>query len=152
MEKKTKKIFLIISLVFFLALLFSVIWIYSLIKSVEINEVKGINLTKEGFGNYLEEHLLIKELPENSDISLKLNGYSYSLSQGVVEESPNSEVDLEISIPEDLIEKIGEEGLCSVMGEGLDSGEIEVETELSESELVWKYRDVLKYRECFGSQ
>ena len=152
MERKTKKFFLIVSLTILVAFLISGIWIYSLLKSVEINEVKGINLTKEGFADYLEKHILIKELPEGSDISLKLNGYSYSLSQGVVEESSNSESDLEISIPEDYIAKIGEEGLCSAMSEGLDSGEIEVKTELSESELVWKYKDVLKYRECFGSQ
>jgi len=126
------------------------IWIYNLIKPVTLEEMKGINMTKEGFSEYLEEHTLIKELPEDSDISLKLNGYSYSLGQGIVEESSNSESDLEISIPEDYISKIGEEGLCEVMGEGLSSGEIEIETELSESELVWKYRDVLKYRECFG--
>lgn len=152
MEKRTKKIFLIVSLAIVLLFLISGIWIYNLLKPVGIYEVKGINLTQEGFSEYLEEHILIKELPSSADILLKLNGYSYSLGQGVVEESPNSEADLEISIPEDFIEKIGEEGLCSVIGEGLNSGEIEVETELSESELVWKYRDVLKYRECFGSQ
>ena len=152
MERKTKKIFLIVSLTILVAFLILGIWIYSLLKSVEINEIKGINLTKEGFADYLEGHTLIKELPEGSDISLKLNGYSYSLSQGVVEESPNSESDLEISISEDYIAKIGEEGLCSAMSEGLDSGEIKVKTELSESELVWKYKDVLKYMECFGSQ
>ena len=150
MEKKTKKILLGVFLTITLLILFSGIWIYNLLKPVTLEEVKGINLTKEGFAEYLEEHTLIKELPGGSDISLKLNGYSYSLGQGVVEESSNSESDLEISIPENFIAKIGEEGLCEVMSGGLESGEIVVETELTETELAWKYRGVLKYRECFG--
>jgi len=150
MEKKTKKILLVLSLIIFSMLLLSGIWIYNLLKPVGIDEIKGIDLTKEGFSEYLEEHALIKELPKNSNVLLKLNGDSYFLGHGIVKKYSNSEADLEIVIPENYISKIGEEGLCIVMSEGLNSGEIKVETELSESELVWRYRDVLKYRECFG--
>ena len=150
MEKKTKIILLSFLVVILIILLVLGIYVYLLLMPAEFEELKGINLDKEGFSDYLEEHILVQELPKDANVKIKIDDTSYSVSQGVVKEMEVENQDIEIIISENYLSKIGEEGLCEVMDEGLESGEIVVKTALSESDLAWKYRNVVKYRECFG--
>ena len=152
MEKKTKTILLIILISILVFLLFAGIWIYSLLIPVEIVEQKGINLTNEELAGYMENHQVFQDLPEKTSIQINFGEEGYSVLEDSVESGKLSDADITINVPEEYIEKVGELGLCAALEEAANSGEVEVETELSESELTWKYKNLLKYRKCIGGE
>ncbi len=152
MERILKLLLWAILIIIMVTLVVLGIYAYMLLKPAEIVEIKGINLTQEEFAGYLEEHFLVKEMPEDGKVQITLGESYYSLGKGFVEEKQSTDPDINIIIPEGYVEAIGREGLCAVMGEELDSGTFQIEFgELSEAEMTSKYLNLLKYRECFGS-
>jgi len=150
----TKKIVLLTILsIIIIAIIVVGILAYQILKPVEINEQKGIILTNEELPGYLENHQLIQALPDESNIQLTIGENEYIIEDGEVtpiseENLAEVETDISIEIKEDAASKIGELGLCGAAGELAETGSVEIETNLSEKDLAWKYRDLLKYREC----
>ncbi len=148
MEKKTKKILWSVLLILVGILVVGGIYFYSLFNPVEIIEQKGILLSGEELPAYLENHQIFQELPEETNIQINFGEEEYSVLEESVESGEISDADVTVNVPEEYIEKVGELGLCSALEEAVKNNEVSVETTLSESELAWKYRDLLKYREC----
>jgi|TARA_Y100000310_G_C20141849_1_gene560630 hypothetical protein len=152
MEKILKWLLFLILVVIIITFVILGIYAYSLLKPAKIVEVKGINLTQEEFGSYLEGHFLVEEMPEDGKVQITLGENYYSLSKDSVKEENIDNPDIEIVIPEEYIGEIGMKGLCAVMGPKLDSGEFQIFFgDLSETELTSKYLNLLRYRKCFGN-
>ena len=152
MEKKTKKILWSVLIILVGILIVGGIYFYSLFNPVEIVEQKGILLSGEELPTYLENHQIFQELPGETNIQINFGEEEYSVLEDSVESGELSDADVTVDVPEEYIEKVGELGLCGALEEAVESNEVSIETNLDETELLWKYRDLLKYRECFGSQ
>lgn len=148
MERKTKIILWSVLIILVGILVVGGIYFYSLFNPVEIIEQKGILLSGEELPAYLENHQIFQELPEETNIQINFGKEEYSVLEESVESGELSDADVTVNVPEEYIEKVGELGLCSALEEAVKNNEVSVETTLSESELTWKYRDLLKYREC----
>ena len=152
MEKKTKKILWSVLIILVGILIVGGIYFYSLFNPVEIVEQKGILLSGEELPTYLENHQIFQELPGETNIQINFGEEEYSVLEDSVESGELSDADVTVDVPEEYIEKVGELGLCSALENAVESNEVSVETTLSESELAWKYRDLLKYRKCIGRE
>ncbi len=109
-------------------------------------------LTEENLPAYMESTSLIKDLPEDSKALIIFGDNSYSIENnevnvGAGENSP----DLVVTIPEDYLNKEWS-GICSLLREASQNNDLSVKakTSMSKTELLWKYRKMLKYKECVG--
>ena len=57
---------------------------------------------------------------------------------------------LEIILNSKYIDDMNNKEICSVIKNAKEKGDVGVRTEYSSSKIMWKYRGMLKHRDCFG--
>jgi hypothetical protein len=123
------------------------------------SSVVTINITKENIVYYLEQQPFVNALPSNAMISLKLYNFnsgkreiekSYVITKGDVKESTQDNYDLEIQIHSKYLQDLGRLGFCDTVKKAQDSGDLGIETKLSQISLAIKYKSMMKYKDCLG--
>ena len=107
-------------------------------------------LTPENLPAYLENLNIVEDVPKKADIQLNFGDMKYNIKGADVTSGKSNNPDITISLPEPYINKIGEEGVCNALSEAIQKNEIKIETSLSNAELLWKYKGLLKYKECIS--
>ena len=106
---------------------------------------------------YFEKQKLVQSLPSSAVISLKfyntenkekIIGDSYTITKSSVEEKEASNPDLIITVDSKYLPKFG--NFCNAVKEARNNGEISFDMKLSKTSMLWKYKSVMKYRDCFG--
>jgi hypothetical protein len=123
---------------------------------------QNFNSTKETDYSTLIQDLLknemIKNLPKNAVLKLQFYNYnsgqrtwkkSYNLKKNYVQEG-NEEGDIQIIVHSKYVKELKNKDLCEVLMNAKMNGDFEIETKLSQGALIWKYRNMLKYRNCLG--
>ena len=121
---------------------------------------KPVVVTKENLDQYLEGSSIIKDMPKKGTASLhfynNIDGErkiveTYTIQgKDVTRGNLNLEnIDAEIYIDEKYISEAGK-GFCGVIQKANSNGELIIEMKKSEIELLWKYRGLLKHKDCFG--
>lgn len=161
---KKQKIILIIGLIMMLALIYHAIisTISSISGKAVSNSVTGgqVAVTKENFYLYLESQKMIQELPKNAYIYLRLYNFdagvkqlekSYVITKGNVEETDIQSIDKTKLDAEVIINsKYGlSYDLCTAIRQAIANNEFEYELKSSTTSLLWKYRGMIKYKNCF---
>ena len=122
---------------------------------------KQVAVTKENLYLYIESQKIIQELPKNALISLRLYNSdtgtrqwekSYVITKGNVEEvnaqnMDENKLDAEIIINSKYA--LSAE-FCTVIKQARANNEFGYELKSSKISLLWKYREMMKYRDCFG--
>lgn len=115
-------------------------------------------VTKDNFIQYVQQQKLISELPKDSVISLRLynfdNGYrewekSYEITRGNIMEGEAQNPDFDIIIHSKYIEDAARD-ICAAVKKADANGDFAADTEMSTLSIMWKYKSILEYRECFG--
>jgi len=121
--------------------------------------VKATPVTYENIENVLSGNSMIKILPENSAISLKFYNFntggrvwekSYVLRKGLVEEGTATNPDITLSMHSKYFNELTDQNLCSTIKNAKSNNDLGTEMHISYAALLWKYRNVLKYKDCFG--
>ncbi|MBS3077854.1 hypothetical protein J4233_06350 [Candidatus Pacearchaeota archaeon] len=92
---------------------------------------------------------IVKDLPKNAVIELKLGEKYYTVSRDSVSVGKASSPDLTITLPASYAGQISS-GLCEMARKASQNKELGVEIHSSQTALMWKYRGMLKYRDCLG--
>ncbi|HRZ85576.1 MAG TPA: hypothetical protein P5277_02240 [Candidatus Paceibacterota bacterium] len=106
---------------------------------------------------YLASQPIINDLPNNGLIVLKFYGSedktvidkSYILEKNSVKEGSSNNADIVILVNSKYIGEI-KNGLCETVKKANVNGDISVELNMKYSTLMWKYKSLLKYKDCFG--
>ncbi|MEM0465929.1 MAG: hypothetical protein QXW97_04495 [Candidatus Pacearchaeota archaeon] len=116
----------------------------------------GGEVNKENFASYLEQQQIIKDLPKNGLINLKLykneNGQkifeeSFIITKGRVVKGESNKPDAIIYLNSNYIK---DNDFCSTIKSALENNDLEYELKKSEFFLTLKYSGMLKYKNCFG--
>jgi hypothetical protein len=97
----------------------------------------------------LETDPIIQDLPKKAVIALKVGGSEYTITKSSVEKVKASEPDLIISIPGKYLSSFSG-GLCEMVREANNAGELVITPQISQTGLAWKYRGMMEYRDCLG--
>ena len=117
----------------------------------------NVVVTRESLASYLPNLELIKDLPKDASILLKLysmkNGErvweeSYVIGKGKVYKDKSENADAVISLDSKYVSQLW--AFCSTLQKALNNGEASFELKKSQASLLWKYKGVLKYKSCFG--
>ena len=150
--KRGLKIFLIILgvlLVIAIGIVSYLVWLFS---PASFGEHVPVDLSAETLPGYLSAQQIVKSLPKTTDIQVNFGENEYVIEEGSIDFGESEDPDVTIELPEEYIDKIGEEGLCVSLQEAIANGDLEVTTEMTEAELMWKYRALLKYRGCITGE
>ena len=110
----------------------------------------------------LKEDLLksdiIQDLPKNGIINLRFYNFntgerqlerSYVLKKDSVEEGTESG-DIQIIIHSKYVDDFKTKDACEVLTDAKNNGDFGADTEMTDSALIWKYKSMMKYKDCLG--
>jgi len=110
---------------------------------------KPVLVTPNNLPSYLSGYPIINDLPKKASIYVKFDDLSYSVTRGSVIPGVPQNPDVVIILPEEYIGKLGY-GVCGALREAIRNGDLRVESDLSNAQLLWKFKRMLKYRDCIG--
>ncbi|MDP4039456.1 MAG: hypothetical protein Q8P57_02660 [Candidatus Pacearchaeota archaeon] len=107
-----------------------------------VEEGIPVILTEENFPAFLQQHKIINDLPEDSDIALNIGGQEISIEGNEVSLSHNEDAEIIINADKSLIDELNKNGYGAIK-EAIKNGEITIETEKSAEKLAKKYASTL---------
>jgi hypothetical protein len=109
--------------------------------------------------NIMGGQQIVKDVPQKGKISLKFYHFTegcriydknYILTDGKIQES-GGEADIYIIIDSEYADRITADNFCDVVKEARAAGDLGQWTaDIGTSTLLWRYRGMLKYKECLG--
>ncbi len=110
------------------------------------------NIEKVMSSNYL-----IRAIPSEGVISLIIYNFSnkniekmFILTKSSFLEGEIENPEITLRIPSFYLDKLNNKNFCTIIQEANSKGDLQFETSLSTTSLAWKYRALLKYKDCFG--
>ncbi len=139
-----------IAVVLGVIILLALIYVAFLFRPVKYVPHVPVELDPETLPGYLSSLQLIDDLPRHSKIQINFGEYEYYVLDGEVVEGQEENPEMILSVPEEYIDRIGEVGACQASSEALDKNELSLEKLISDTELLWKYQSMLRYKDCLG--
>jgi hypothetical protein len=112
----------------------------------------------ERLKNVMQEQQIVKDIPTNGKISLKFFHFtegcriydkSYILSGGKITESTGT-ADIYLTLSSAYVDRITKENFCEIITEARNNGDLGQKTEIGKATLLWRYKSMLKYKDCLG--
>lgn len=116
-------------------------------------------LTYSEIPSILTEQSIIQDLPKDTIILLKFYNFdtgerqwekSYILKKGSATEGDTNEYDLFLYMHSKYLQSFNSQGLCGTIQSANKNGDLGVESDLSNTQLAWKFKSIMEYRSCFG--
>jgi hypothetical protein len=163
LNKKQKIILLIGIIIVFVLIYYAIISTISPISGNVISASKinrQIVVTKENLHLYIENQKIIQELPKDALISLRLYNFdtgvrqwekAYVITKGNVEEANAQNLD-ENKLDADIIissKHVLSAEFCTAIKQARANNDFGYELKASKASLLWKYRGLIKYKDCF---
>ncbi|MFH1802988.1 MAG: hypothetical protein ABH864_06095 [archaeon] len=118
--------------------------------SVRINSNGKLNFESISYDiSVLLESDMVKALPKKAVIELKLGNQYYTVSRDSISAGRPSNPDLTISLPASYANQIAL-GLCAMVKNANENRDLGIEMHSSQTALMWKYKGMLKYKDCLG--
>lgn len=120
--------------------------------------VAPVAVTYETLDSEIEKNAIIKELPDDAEILLKFYNFnsgerewekSFVINKGEVYEG-EAQSDITIVIHSKYLANMRSSNFCNVIKQAKNNGDLGIETEMSDAKLAWKYKGIMKYKDCFG--
>lgn len=110
----------------------------------------------------MQNQPIVLDVPEKGKISLRFFHFtegcriydkSYILSNGQIIESGGS-ADIYVTLASSYVDKIDETNFCDIVKEARANDDLGqwINEDIGEATLLWRYKSMLKYKECLGLQ
>lgn len=114
-----------------------------------LHEATGLVVSAESFPVYLETHPVVDALPKDAAVAITIGGQAYGVEGHTVStDTVIADPDISVNLPAGYEARIGQVGLCQGLREAVASNSLQIEHSVSTMTLFFKYRKLLKYREC----
>jgi len=110
---------------------------------------ESVVVTPENLPGFLSSLDITHSLHKDTVIYARFGELDYTIIKGNAFNGRPENPDITMTLPEEYIGKLGY-GPCGAIQEAIRNGELDIETSLSKGQLLWKYKGILKYRDCIG--
>lgn len=121
--------------------------------NVPTGNVERIALTKETLPLYLQSLQMIKDMPKDSEILLKVYNPgtnvvedTYVIRSGTVTKGTSDKPDVEINLNTNIIPELID--FCPRVKRAYNDGDITFSPKISNVQFLWKYKSMMKYQSC----
>jgi hypothetical protein len=121
--------------------------------------IQAVKITYDNLASTLSNTNMIQDLPSDAVILLQFYNFnsgerefekSYILTKGKIEQGTTENEDIAIYIHSKYLSKLTTANFCSVIQEAKNNGDLGVETKISKTSLLWKYKSIMRYKSCLG--
>jgi hypothetical protein len=128
-------------------------------KASDSIDAPTIDIDYSNLPQALSSSSIVNELPADASIVLRFYNFnsgerewekSYIILKGKVKEGYNADADMIVSLHSKYIEPLTNKNFCSIVKGAQKNGDFGYESKLSDARMLWKYKAMIKYRECFG--
>lgn len=111
----------------------------------------------DNFENLANENSMIKDLPEDSIIQIDFYNFnsgeriwedSYVITKEGISKGTTSDAQIKIILHSKYLTVLNEDNFCKVVKRASSNGDLGYETGLSSIELAWKFKSMMKYKDC----
>ena len=129
------------------------------LKSEAVADVPTVKIDYSNMVQAFSGSSLVQDLPENSVVLLRFYNFnsgerewekSYVMKTGEAIEGYVDNADLTIIIHSKYLEQLTNKNFCEIVQTAKRNGDFGTESGLSNAALLWKFKSMLKYRDCFG--
>jgi hypothetical protein len=158
---KRKKLIIILSSIILLILIISIVNSQITGNSVNSNNPQGeqITVTRDTLPLYLKTLEIVKDLPKKGVIGFSFYDYStgervithkYLLTKGEAElkDYTNENPDIIVSVHTRYFSQLGD--FCGAVKAAKSNDDLAIDLKISTSTLLWKYKGMMKYKDCLG--
>jgi len=149
---------IIVSIIFLIIIFFSAYSTSQATGNVIQGETQTILLTKQNLPLYLNQHQIVKNLPKSATIGFqfyriqdgqRIPEEQYLLKNKKVElkETKDQNPDITISMDSRYFHLFGD--LCNAIKTANQNGGLQYEVKISKTTLLWRYKSMIKYKNCF---
>ena len=115
----------------------------------------------ERLKSVMENQPLVLDVPKAGKISLRFFHFtegcriydkSYVISDGKITEGGGSDADIFVTLASSYVDRITQDNFCDIVKEARANDGLGQWTseDVSEATLLWRYKGMLKYKECLG--
>lgn len=125
--------------------------------SKSVSSTPAVNINYNNIEKELSKNSVIKALPSDSKILIKFFHFegdtrvierTYIASEGSLKEGGLENSDLIINIASEYLNKMTTKNVCAVLTQARKNGDLGIELVASETSLAWKYKSIVRYRDC----
>jgi len=118
----------------------------------------SIPVNYSNFAKVISSDGIVKAVPEGSAILLRFYNFdsgqrefekSYLITTGKIVEG-NGDSEITLLLHSKYLKELTNKNFCSIIKKANTNGDLGFETEMSSASLAWKFRSMLKYKECLG--
>ena len=126
-------------------------------KEKSSQEYVMVSVTKENLPQFLNSISIIDDLPENGEIELRLFNFNsgersweetYVMKQGGAYQGNAENPDVIILLHSKYVTELG--NICPTLQQANRNGDLGFEFHDSTASLLWKYKKIVKYKDCLG--
>jgi len=108
--------------------------------------------------NSMKDEPFVQDFPKTGSLRMRFYHFtqgcriwdkSYYISGGTVIES-NNKADIDVWMHSDYVEMFKTKDLCEVLETSRNNGDFGQWSDLSQTTLLWRYKSMLKYKDCLG--
>lgn len=116
-----------------------------------------VSITKDNLPGFLVGQQVVKDIPEKAVLMLRFYNFnsgerqweeSYVIKKNSVEKASTEEYDVMLIMDSKYLSDLGD--LCGAVKKAKANNDFGFESEMSSTEFMWKYKSMLKYKDCFG--
>lgn len=98
-----------------------------------------------------------KDIPEKDPVSIRF--FYFEGGQRVWQDTfymaggellPSAQATIKLTLHSKYIDELNGDNLCSIIQTANKNRDLGFESPYSDSKLIWKYKSMIKYRDCFG--
>lgn len=108
---------------------------------------RSISKGNVDFLSYMNNQEMIKNMPDDSKISLVMGNKSYKMNDGKIVEGVEEKPEIIVHIGEEYKGEIMK-NFCGGLQKARKEGNLWWESNVSSIKLAWKYRKMLEYKSC----
>ena len=122
-------------------------------------EISEVNINYGNIALVLSSSSLIQDLPKDGKVLLRFYNFdsgfrqwekSYVLKKGEVTEGYIEDADIIITLYSGYLNSLTNKNFCSVIQTANKNKDLGIDYGVSKVNLLWKFKSMLKYRDCFG--
>ena len=110
---------------------------------------ESVVVTPENLPVFLSSLDITHSLHKDAVIYARFGELDYTIIKGNAFNGRPKNPDITMTLPGKYIGKLGQNP-CGAIQEAIRNGDLDIETYLSKGQLLWKYKGILKYRDCVG--
>jgi hypothetical protein len=108
--------------------------------------------------NIMSSNEIVKAVPEKGSILMSFYHFTegcriwdkhYVLSGGKIKDG-SGQTDIQIWMHSKYVDMISESNFCDIIKEARNNGDLGQDSKLGEATLLWRYKSMIKYKDCLG--